>query len=182
MSVQITYTVHGATADNEQHIMGGWRDSKLTELGREQAKQLGDKLKEKDAQFDAIISSDLPRAAETAEIAFGRGTFTTDHRLREADYGDAAGQPMKDYKHELGNYVDQPYPNGESYRDVEERMRALVADLKKNHDGQHVALVAHQAPQFALEVILNGKTWQQAIDEDWRPLGKWQPGWSYTIP
>lgn len=181
MSVQITYTVHGATADNEQHLMGGWRDSALTALGRQQAKELGDKLKEKGALFDAVISSDLPRAAETAEIAFGKGNFITDNRLREADYGQATGKPMSGYKHELDKYVDTPYPGGESYRDVEKRMRSLVGELKKNYDGQHVALVAHQAPQFALEVILNGKTWQQAIAEDWRPRGQWQPGWLYTL-
>ena len=41
--------------------------------------------------------------------------------------------------------------------------------------------MTHHAPQLALEVILNGKTWQQAFAEDWRPLKKWQPGWEYEI-
>ncbi len=44
-----------------------------------------------------------------------------------------------------------------------------------------MSIVAHQAPQLAPDVILNGKTWEQAIDEDWRKKKAWQPGWVYQI-
>jgi hypothetical protein len=44
-----------------------------------------------------------------------------------------------------------------------------------------VAVVAHQAPQLALDVIIRGKNWQQAIDEDWRKKKAWQPGWGYEL-
>ena len=53
--------------------------------------------------------------------------------------------------------------------------------LKINFPNKHVAIVAHKAPQFAFDVLLNNKTWEQAIDEDWRLEKKWQPGWEYTI-
>ncbi|KKQ27796.1 MAG: hypothetical protein US42_C0005G0021 [Candidatus Magasanikbacteria bacterium GW2011_GWC2_37_14] len=51
----------------------------------------------------------------------------------------------------------------------------------KNYQNKHIAIVAHQAPQLALDVILSGKTWEQAIDEDWRKQKAWQPGWGYII-
>jgi alpha-ribazole phosphatase/probable phosphoglycerate mutase len=47
--------------------------------------------------------------------------------------------------------------------------------------GAHIAIVAHQAPQLALEVIAKGKTWEEAIKTDWRKTGAWQPGWIYEI-
>jgi len=53
--------------------------------------------------------------------------------------------------------------------------------LKNNYDGQSVAIVAHKAPQLALEVLLNGKTWEQAFADDWRKKKAWQPGWNYIL-
>jgi hypothetical protein len=43
--------------------------------------------------------------------------------------------------------------------------------------------VAHKAPQFAFEVISNGKTLEEAITNDWREQEPkaWQPGWEYEI-
>lgn len=81
----------------------------------------------------------------------------------------------------MENYIDTPYPNGESYKDVERRVADFLAFLKQNYDGEHVAIVAHQAPQLALDVLLKGKTWQQAIAEDWRKTKAWQPGWEYRV-
>jgi len=79
------------------------------------------------------------------------------------------------------DYLDKPFPNGESYKDVEKRIADFLNFLKKNYDGKHVAIVAHQAPQLALDVLLKGKTWKQAIDEDWRKKKAWQPGWKYIL-
>ena len=53
--------------------------------------------------------------------------------------------------------------------------------LKEKYDGKHIAIVAHQAPQLAIEVVLNNKTWEQVINEDWRKSGNWQPGWEYEL-
>jgi len=41
--------------------------------------------------------------------------------------------------------------------------------------------VAHEGPQLALDVILRGKSWPQAIAENWRKTGAWQPGWRYSL-
>jgi hypothetical protein len=37
------------------------------------------------------------------------------------------------------------------------------------------------SPQLALDALLKGKTWQQAIDEDWRKVKAWQPGWEHEL-
>ena len=75
------------------------------------------------------------------------------------------------------------FPKGESYKDVEKRIRSFLNDLLEKHPGKHVAIVAHKAPQLALEVALNNKTWEQAIEEDWRKKEpkEWRPGWTYIL-
>lgn len=52
--------------------------------------------------------------------------------------------------------------------------------LSENYDNRKVAIVAHRAPQLAIEVITQDKSWEQAIREDWRNTKNWQPGWDYT--
>jgi len=81
----------------------------------------------------------------------------------------------------MKKYVEVPFPNGESYRDAEQRMNSFLEYLKESYDDKHIAIVAHQAPQLALDVLLKGKTWEQAIDEDWRNTKSWQPGWEYEV-
>lgn len=178
MAVEITYFVHGTTTDNEEGLATGWLPGELSEIGREQAMKLRDQASDK--QFDVVFCSDLKRAIDSAELAFGgKYQIVQDERLRECNYGDMNGAPTSAFKEDMVARVDTTFPNGESYRDVETRLARFLHFLGVEHDGEHVALVAHQAPQLALDVLLKGKTWQQAIDQDWRKTKSWQPGWSY---
>jgi len=77
--------------------------------------------------------------------------------------------------------ITDPFPNGESYEDVKFRIQEFLNYLKENYDGQHIAIVAHKAPQLALDVILKDMTWEQAFASDWRKTKSWQPGWSYEL-
>jgi broad specificity phosphatase PhoE len=177
--VTITYFVHGTTTDNEQGLATGWLPGQLSDKGVEQAKALGSQAAGR--QFDIVFSSDLKRAIDTVQLAFeGKYKTLQDDRLREANYGDLNGLPHS-FKDSMADYIDSPFPNGESYRDVEMRLQSFCEYLKLNYDGKLVAVVAHQAPQLALDVILKGKSWEQAIAEDWRRVGAWQPGWEYII-
>jgi len=178
--VEITYFVHGTTPDNENGIATGWLPGRLSKLGVQQAHQLAKDVV--DQHFDVVICSDLKRAVDTAQIAFGEThEVGQDNRLREANYGDWNGKSHHLFKDRMEDFVDNPFPNGESYKDVEKKMRSLCNDLKKKHDGKRVALLASQAPQLALEVIANHKTWDQAIAQDWRRTMAYQPGWHYTL-
>lgn len=179
MEVSITYFVHGTTTDNEKGIATGWLQGELSELGKEQARELGRLVAHKN--FDVVFCSDLKRAVDSAQLGFaGKYPIIPDVRLRECNYGDFNGKP-EEFKHDMVPFIDTPFPHGESYQDVETRMADFLKFLKEQHDGKHVAIIAHQAPQLALEVLLNHKTWEQAIKEDWRNTKTWQPGWEYGV-
>jgi broad specificity phosphatase PhoE len=178
MATIITYFVHGTTTDNECDIATGWLPGELSELGKKQSEELGTLIKDK--RFDAIFSSDLKRSVDSAAMVFPGQTVIADKRLREANYGDLNGQPDT-FKNRLTDYIDIPFPNGESYRDVEKRISDFLNFIKKDYDDKHIAILAHQAPQLALEVLLKGKSWTQAIAEDWRRTKSWQPGWEYSL-
>lgn len=180
MSVKITYFVHGTTTDNENGLATGWLPGVLSEIGVRQAKELGVNLGEK--KFDAVFCSDLQRAIDSAGLVFGKNAnIIQDSRLRECNYGDLNGGPSKSVKNDMVGRIDTPYPNGESYKDVENRIADFLADLKQDYEGRCIAIVAHQAPQLALNVIIKGKTWPQAIAEDWRNTKSYQPGWEYLL-
>lgn len=180
MPVKITYFVHGTTTDNEKDLATGWSQGQLSELGIEQAKDLGKIVS--DRKFDVVFCSDLKRAIDSANYCFSdRFTIIQDKRLREADYGDYTEKSAKQFKSNMNDFVDKPFPNGESYKDVENRIKDFVDYLKENFDHKYIAIVAHQAPQLALDVLLRDRTWEQAIEEDWRNTKAWQVGWEYEI-
>lgn len=181
MAVKITYFVHGTTTDNEQHISSGWKDVELSELGVRQSKELREQTEDK--KFDVVFCSDLQRAHKSALLAWeGLYEIIPDARLRECNYGKLNGassdvvEPMQEKE-----CISKPFPEGESYEDVKKRIADFLEFLKKNYDGKHVALVGHKAPQLSLDVLLNGKTWEQALAEDWRKTKSWQPGWEYDL-
>ena len=60
-------------------------------------------------------------------------------------------------------------------------MREFIEVLKENYSGKTVGIVAHRAPQLALEVITKKISWEQANANDWRKTKNWQPGWEYII-
>ncbi len=180
--VKITYFVHGTTIDNESGIATGWNQRELSEKGIEQCKVLKEKIKGK--KFDAVFCSDLRRAFDSAELVFDfKIAIIKDERLRECNYGSLNGAPSGKVEALTEKCIRKKYPNGESYRDVEKRVRSFLDDLKKKYAGKKIAIVSHRGPQLALDVILKKKTWEQAIKEDWRNKvpKQWKPGWEYKL-
>jgi broad specificity phosphatase PhoE len=179
--MKITYFVHSITKDNEQGLATGWMQGELSEEGIKRAKALTGDLSTRN--FDAVFCSDLDRAIQSTKIFFDdKYPVFIDWRLRECNYGDLDGNPAKEFKkNREQEYIEVPYPNGESYLDVERRIKSFLSDVTNLFPDKHIAIVAHQAPQLALEVITNNKTWEQAIKDDWRKTGAWQPGWDYKV-
>ena len=62
--VEIVFEAHSTTLDNESRLASGWFDVGLSELGKRQAKELGERYK--DEVFDAVFCSDLQRSYKTA--------------------------------------------------------------------------------------------------------------------
>ena len=177
MSVKIIYFVHGTTYDNASGKCSGWKQVELNELGKEQAINLG-KLTQ-NIKFDIIYTSDLIRAIDSANLAWPNVNKIQDSRLRECNYGDYDGEDKSLVVYE--NYIDKAFPNGESLKNVEKRMLNFINDIKEKYEGKTIAIVAHRAPQLALEVLTKNIAWKEAIEKDWRKRKSWQPGWEYTI-
>ena len=177
--VKITYFVHGTTKDNEKEISSGWKDVELSEKGIKQSKELIKQIKGN--KFDAIFSSDLIRAVKSAEITFGKGKIIIDKRLRECNYGDFNGKESEIVEPMQEKNIARRFPNGESYEDVKKRIAEFLNEVFRKYKGKHIAIVAHKAPQLAIEVLLNNKTWEEAFRNDWRKRKAWQPGWEYFI-
>ena len=179
MSIKIMYFVHGTTTDNASKLCSGWKEAMLNELGKEQAENLGRVSRERGDKFDIMFTSDLKRAIDSSNIAFPDVEKIRDKRLRECNYGDLDGEHKSLVIYE--EHVDDKFPNGESLKDVEMRMRDFVNYLKENYDGKTIGIVAHRAPQLALEVITKNISWEEANQNDWRKTGDWQAGWEYEI-
>lgn len=174
--MKIIYYVHGTTTDNASGKCSGWKNVELNELGIEQATNLGINTPYK---FDILFTSDLKRAVTSAQYAFPDFEIQKDKRLRECNYGSLDGQDKK-----IINYldhIDEPFPEGESLKDVEKRIRDFINYLKENYPNKVIGIVAHRATQLSFEVITKNISWEEAINNDWRKTGNWSPGWKYEI-
>lgn len=181
--IEILYMVHGTTLDNIEKKSTGWLPGELSEKGIQQSIEQAKRIE--NLKIDYVFCSDLKRAKESARLNFYNRDIDifVDKRLRECNYGDYNGQDSKLVNYET--HIDERFPNGENMHDVEKRMREFLNYLLEKFDNPSttisIAFVAHKAPQLALEVITKGKTWEQAINEDWRKEHKWEPVWKYII-
>jgi broad specificity phosphatase PhoE len=175
--VTITLEVNSATFDEENGLVSGWSDVRLSQLGMDQSKQITQRYAGQ--QIDAVFCSDLRRATQTVEIALDRNPklVYTDWRLRECNYGELAQTPQAEFDPVKAGYIDQPFPGGESYQQCTERIRSFLFDMKTHFDGKNLLLISHPSTQFALEALLNNKPLHESLSGPWT----WQPGWNYQI-
>ena len=127
---------HGQSEDNLHKKISGHSATPLTDLGRGQAKSLGQKFLEKMIKFDAVYSSDLKRASETAtiicdEIGFKEIIF--DKRLRESDAGIFTGRYSSSItKEERGLLdstlvdLDKRVPGGETNNEMSVKRKIFI--------------------------------------------------------
>lgn len=127
-----------------------------------------------------VFTSDLGRAVETAKIAFeGSGVpVHADPRLRECNYGKWNGMPVTRLEAERSRRIDDPFPGGESYRMVVERMRDFLYGMSREWSGKRVVIIGHSATRFALEHLLRGTPLEDAVTAGF----EWQEGWHYILP
>ncbi len=175
--VEILYETHSLTTDNEAGIATGWQPGELSEHGRGLAAGLG--VRRRDDDIAAVFCSDLRRAVETAEIAFGDSGIPIhrEPRLRECDYGDLNGMPVDRLAIERARHIEEPFPGGQSYRQVVDQTRELLRDLAVDWNGR-VLLIAHSANRWALDHLLHGRALEELVDAPF----DWQPGWVYRLP
>jgi alpha-ribazole phosphatase/probable phosphoglycerate mutase len=176
-TIEIVFETHSTTTDNERWVASGWLDGQLSPLGRRQARELGDRRAED--ELVAVFCSDLGRAVETAEIAFGgRGLpIFHDWRLRECNYGMLNGTAVARLEVERTKHVLDPYSGGESYLDVVARVRSFLQDLTTRYADRRIMVIGHSATKWAFDHVLEGASLDELVEGSFR----WQPGWLYTF-
>ncbi|MGK5740900.1 histidine phosphatase family protein [Micromonospora sp. URMC 103] len=123
---------------------------------------------------DVAVASPYLRAVRTAELALdGTGIpLSRDERLRDRElgildgltpHGVRARYPEEaERRTRLGKFYYRP-PGGESWADVALRLRTLLGDLRRDHEGQRVLLVGHDALVFVLRYLVEGLTEAQLM-------------------
>ena len=175
--IELVYETHSTSTDNEAGIATGWLEGELSEVGRTQAEELG--ARRRDDGLAVVYTSDLERAIETADIAFAGSDlpWRQDLRLRECNYGELNGRPVAEIDALKATRVEEPYPGGESYRQVVERTRDFLSDLLAKHDGARVLVIAHAANRWSLQHLLFGEPLEQLVVAPF----DWQEGWEYAL-
>lgn len=135
--VRLWLVRHGETAWNAVRRFQGWTDVALNEAGQAQASALANVLAGR--VFDAVWSSDLSRAVETARIAYGEPR--TDRRLREMNFGDLEGlvwnELSRDIQVALASFDDFAAPGGESIVEFQARVLDFLEPLEP---GDHLVV------------------------------------------
>lgn len=139
---------HGQTNWNLEQRFQGQSDIPLNETGRKQAHALAERLSAK--RFDAVYSSDLQRATETAKIICAP-QIHPDLRLREVNFGDWEGMTYDEIKAkhpetlaawEADIFKNAP-PNGETLEGLSVRVQSMLDELRGKHEDQKILIVAH---------------------------------------
>lgn len=153
---------HGETELNEKGVYCGWTDCGLSSKGVMQAEDLAEILR--DIRFDAVISSSLSRAVETAVIVSGctADSIVKDDRLRELNFGDWEGMNHREVmeKHKEAwekwscDWENAAPPKGESFSQMLSRVKSCIEDILKEYKGKKVLIVSHQGVMRIIPVIL----------------------------
>ena len=155
---------HGQSQWNLENRFTGWKNVPLTEKGEAEAKKTGELIRKHNISIDRVFSSVLERANRTAEIAIKKAELnnllennkiimTCSEKLNERDYGDLVGLNKqetadkfgKDQVHIWRRSYDTPPPNGESLKDVVERVSPYFKEnIKQLIDkGENILIAAH---------------------------------------
>lgn len=158
---------HGITDWNIQGIAQGSSDVPLNETGRQQAESLASRLAAEE-NWDLIISSDLSRAKETAEIIGRKLHLPVSHfdtRLRERSGGKIEGTTEEERLEKWGPDWRNLDLAMEDLNEATERGLACFEDILQNFNGQRVLLVSHGALiGLTLQKLMPEKFKETAMD------------------
>ncbi len=175
---------HGESESNVKDMVSttrGLNGDRLTLNGK---KQVEENLKEIDSilkkeaknnngkNIDIIISSPFTRTLETAEILKEKldfkGDIITDERIRERSFVDFDGKTYESYwkenseNGEVGlDYFDVKTKNGESKREVRNRVMNFFYEIDKKYQGKNILVITHFDPLFTAFSALNGMNEKQ---------------------
>jgi broad specificity phosphatase PhoE len=173
----VVFETHATSLDNEAGLASGWFDVALSPRGEEQARALGARRRNDD--LAAVHCSDLSRSFRTAEIAFHDRAvpIVRDARLRECDYGALTRRPVSEIDERRAAFLATPFPDGESYEQVVDRVSAWLGETRATLAGRTVLVIGHRATFYALEHVLRKVPLREVVASPWH----WQPGWTYRM-
>lgn len=162
---------HGQSTDNAQDILGGHRDSELTETGREQARVVAEKLREHD--IDVIYASPLKRAYETAEIIARSNGFSQiirDEDLKERYFGVLTGKKVADIKNYSDNFIHSDgidyfldAEGAEDFPSTYKRAQKVLSDIREKHPDKNVLIVTHGDIGKMIRAVYHGWSWEEGL-------------------
>lgn len=155
---------HGEAEHNLKNVIASGperegRISRLTEKGKKQAKNAGQKLKQKKIKIDFIYSSPYARTKETAEIlarevGLNKNKIFFDERLAELNCGVFNWRPDKEHKKffesPIEKFMKKP-AGGENLNGVKTRMFEAVASYNEKYNEKNILIVGHGDPLWVLE-------------------------------
>lgn len=143
---------HGQTAWNREEVFRGRTDIPLDETGQRQAELVGQYFKE--MEIDAVYSSPLARALETAEaIARVRHSIVKPlEAITDMSFGSWEGHPHQEIRNidpeTYRQWVESPHlvrlPGGENLDEVRDRSMTALEELVRNHPKKTIVLVSHR--------------------------------------
>ncbi len=154
---------HGETEWNVEKIIQGQKDIPLNTKGKKQAEELAGKLKE--IRFDAIYSSDLKRATETAQIIAGKKhlKIIESKALRERYFGKYQGVSFKENK-EIFKMIDRlnkQETEVEEQQEVIKRFISYIREVSVQNLGKTILIVTHAGPIRLFLIDLNFKIYKK---------------------
>lgn len=146
VAVAIVFETHSLSTDNEAGLATGWLDGRLSERGKVLAGELG--RRRRHDGIAAVFASDLGRAVETVELAFGGSGIPVhlDARLRECNYGAWNGMPVAHLERQRAVRISRPFPGGECYQQVVDRVADFLEELAHDWTGRECCWSATPRP------------------------------------
>lgn len=144
---RLTLIRHALTDWNSNGRLQGHLDCPLSDEGRAQARALAKRVGT--SEIDLLYSSPLVRAVDTARLAFPTADVITDPRLMELDFGafqgrtPAENEELAEWSWWHENPFDRRVPQGESYRDLMDRVVSWLDELP---EVPHVVAMTHSGP------------------------------------
>ncbi|RNF02949.1 phosphoglycerate mutase protein [Trypanosoma conorhini] len=164
---------HGQDEDNLEGLLNGRRDRPLTQLGREQATALAQRIKEGGKSYNAILASPLQRANETARIIGGvlSVKVETDNELVERDFGVLTGKPIDQIRAYAGESVLQgdkvlyflSVEGAETFEECYSRAASVLRRVDAAFTGKRVLLVCHGDIGKMLQAVRRNITWREGL-------------------
>jgi probable phosphoglycerate mutase len=160
---------HGQTDANFNGVLQGHSPTPLNALGHAQAKQVARRLKNWESNIDVLVSSDLKRAAQTAEAISKElaKPIHFDARWRELSFGELEGRAVgeKEIWRNAGGEVEAP--GGEKAEQFQARILDAITSLRKQFPDAHtIAVVTHGGPCRLVPRLLNAGVLPRASDQE----------------